>query len=64
MLFYYIFRTGQRSTMGLVKDGYNSCMRYVLNNFYDGFRQVRPLKDFSETIFSLYKIGRYRSFPW
>ncbi|CAF1109646.1 unnamed protein product [Adineta steineri] len=32
-------RTGQRSTMGLVRDGYNSCMRYVLNNFFDGFRQ-------------------------
>ncbi|CAF3807740.1 unnamed protein product [Rotaria magnacalcarata] len=32
-------RTGQRSAMGLVKDGYNSCVRYVLNNFYDGFRQ-------------------------
>jgi hypothetical protein len=27
--------------MGLFKDGYNSCMRYVLNNFFDGFRQVR-----------------------
>ncbi len=35
-----IFRTGERSTMGLLKDGYNSFMRYVLNNFYDGFRQV------------------------
>ncbi|CAF0811378.1 unnamed protein product [Adineta steineri] len=32
-------RTGQRSTMGLLKDGYNSLMRYVFNNFYDGFRQ-------------------------
>ncbi|CAF0823074.1 unnamed protein product [Rotaria sp. Silwood1] len=32
-------RTGQRSAMGLFKDGYNSCMRYVLNNFFDGFRQ-------------------------
>ncbi|CAF3063626.1 unnamed protein product [Rotaria socialis] len=32
-------RTGQRSAMGLLKDGYNSCVRYVLNNFYDGFRQ-------------------------
>ncbi|CAF1245042.1 unnamed protein product, partial [Didymodactylos carnosus] len=32
-------RTGQRSTMGMMKDGWNSCMRYVLNNFYDGFRQ-------------------------
>ncbi len=27
--------------MGLLKDGYNSCMRYILNNFFDGFRQVR-----------------------
>jgi len=25
--------------MGLLKDGYNSLMRYVLNNFFDGFRQ-------------------------
>ncbi|CAF0979511.1 unnamed protein product [Rotaria sp. Silwood1] len=32
-------RTGQRSMMGLVQDGYNSCMRYILNNFFDGFRQ-------------------------
>jgi len=27
--------------MGLFKDGYNSLMRYVLNNFFDGFRQVK-----------------------
>ncbi len=27
--------------MGLLQDGYNSGMRYILNNFYDGFRQVR-----------------------
>jgi hypothetical protein len=40
-LLYYFSRTGQRSIMGLLKDGYNSCMRYVLNNFFDGFRQVR-----------------------
>ncbi|CAF3328579.1 unnamed protein product [Rotaria socialis] len=32
-------RTGKRSTMGLLQDGYNSLMRYVFNNFYDGFRQ-------------------------
>ncbi|CAF1196498.1 unnamed protein product [Rotaria sordida] len=32
-------RTGQRSTMGLFQDGYNSLMRYVLNNLFDGFRQ-------------------------
>ena len=42
-LFISMNRTGQRSTMGLFKDGYNSCMRYVLNNFFDGFRQVRYL---------------------
>jgi hypothetical protein len=44
--FSLIIRTGQRSTMGLLKDGYNSCMRYVLNNFFDGFRQVRKKKFF------------------
>jgi len=32
--------------MGLLKDGYNSFMRYVLNNFFDGFRQVRKKKFF------------------
>lgn len=37
----FCFRTGKRSTMGLVRDGYNSAARYVLNNFYDGFRQVK-----------------------
>ena len=38
---WFCCRTGQRSAMGLLKDGYNSCMRYVLNNFFDGFRQVK-----------------------
>jgi len=32
-------RTGKRNKYGLLKDGYNSAIRYVLNNFYDGFRQ-------------------------
>jgi len=32
-------RTGQRSTRGLLQDGYNSALRYILNNFYDGHRQ-------------------------
>ncbi len=27
--------------MGLLRDGYNSLMRYFYNNFSDGFRQVR-----------------------
>ena len=26
--------------MGLVKDGYNSAVRYYYNNFSDGYRQV------------------------
>ena len=33
-------RTGKRTTMGLLQDGYNSAIRYFMNNFYDGFRQV------------------------
>ncbi|ELT87336.1 hypothetical protein CAPTEDRAFT_220075 [Capitella teleta] len=32
-------RTGRRTKIGLVRDGVNSLVRYVLNNFYDGFRQ-------------------------
>ncbi|CAD5119598.1 DgyrCDS8199 [Dimorphilus gyrociliatus] len=32
-------RTGKRTKMGLMKDGVNSAIRYVKNNFYDGFRQ-------------------------
>ncbi|KAK4688764.1 phosphatidylinositol 4-phosphatase, partial [Tremellales sp. Uapishka_1] len=32
-------RTGKRSKQGLLQDGYNSVMRYVKNNFFDGDRQ-------------------------
>lgn len=32
-------RTGKRSFMGLLKDGYNSMIRYYKNNFSDGCRQ-------------------------
>ena len=32
-------RTGKRGFPGLLRDGYNSCIRYVYNNFNDGFRQ-------------------------
>ena len=34
-------RTGKRTTLGLLKDGYNSLVRYFYNNFSDGFRQVK-----------------------
>ncbi|XP_076813985.1 phosphatidylinositol-3-phosphatase SAC1-like [Clavelina lepadiformis] len=32
-------RTGKRTKLGLLKDGYNSAVRYYMNNFTDGFRQ-------------------------
>ncbi|XP_077283352.1 phosphatidylinositol-3-phosphatase SAC1 [Arctopsyche grandis] len=32
-------RTGKRTKLGLLKDGYNSMCRYYKNNFSDGFRQ-------------------------
>lgn len=34
-----LFRTGKRSTEGLIQDGLNSCIRYIKNNFLDGPRQ-------------------------
>ncbi|VDM16241.1 unnamed protein product [Hydatigera taeniaeformis] len=32
-------RTGKRTFKGMLTDGYNSLVRYFLNNFADGFRQ-------------------------
>lgn len=32
-------RTGKRTYMGALQDGYNSGVRYLKNNFLDGFRQ-------------------------
>ena len=32
-------RTGKRTKLGAMKDGYNSMVRYVKNNFFDGMRQ-------------------------
>lgn len=37
-------RTGKRSQMGLLEDGYKSVMRYLKNNFFDGARQVRSTR--------------------
>lgn len=34
-------RTGKRTIVGAMQDGYNSGMRYFKNNFIDGYRQVR-----------------------
>ena len=33
-------RTGKRTRLGLLEDGYKSIMRYLKNNFFDGARQV------------------------
>ena len=36
----FVFRSGKRTFYGLIKDGYNSAIRYYYNNFSDGYRQV------------------------
>lgn len=36
----YLTRTGKRTQLGLIMDGWNSLIRYYKNNFSDGFRQV------------------------
>lgn len=33
-------RTGKRTRKGMFEDGWNSAMRYLKNNFFDGARQV------------------------
>ena len=33
-------RTGKRTRKGLLEDGWNSVVRYLKNNFFDGARQV------------------------
>jgi hypothetical protein len=33
-------RTGQRTVYGAMRDGVNSLYRYLINNFYDGSKQV------------------------
>jgi len=32
-------RTGKRTILGVLRDGYNSAVRYFKNNFFDGYRQ-------------------------
>lgn len=34
------WRFGQRTIQGILKDGYNALLRYYLNNFVDGTKQV------------------------
>jgi hypothetical protein len=37
-------RTNKRTQKGVMEDGYKSVTRYLKNNFFDGTRQVTPLK--------------------
>lgn len=37
------YRTGKRTLLGALKDGFNSAIRYYYNNFQDGYRQVSTL---------------------
>jgi hypothetical protein len=37
-------RTNKRTQKGVMEDGYKSFTRYMKNNFFDGARQVDPLK--------------------
>ena len=54
-------RTGKRTQLGLIMDGWNSLIRYYKNNFSDGFRQVSLFSDanlwlFGGCIFVLFPI--------
>lgn len=50
-------RTGKRTKMGLLEDGYKSVMRYLKNNFFDGARQVRPAWSLQSPSHSLPRIA-------
>lgn len=39
-----VVRTGKRTRVGLLMDGWNSMIRYYKNNFSDGFRQVQSVE--------------------
>lgn len=45
--FGWILRCGQRTVQGILKDGWNALMRYYLNNFCDGTKQVEYVMSLS-----------------
>lgn len=60
----YLTRTGKRTQLGLIMDGWNSLIRYYKNNFSDGFRQVSLFSDanlwlFGGCIFVLFPIPNW-----
>ncbi|TYZ58368.1 hypothetical protein PybrP1_004962 [[Pythium] brassicae (nom. inval.)] len=52
-------RTGKRTNKGAAMDGVNSCIRYVTNNFMDGYRQ-----DVVDLLLGRYVVSRSKSSPF
>ncbi|CAH0493032.1 unnamed protein product [Peronospora farinosa] len=52
-------RTGKRTKKGALMDGYNSCLRYIINNFRDGYRQ-----DVLDLLLGRYSTSRSRMSPF
>ncbi|EQC26012.1 hypothetical protein SDRG_16159 [Saprolegnia diclina VS20] len=52
-------RTGKRTKKGVVQDIYNSCLRYILNNFADGSRQ-----DTIDLLLQRYVPSRHKNSPF
>ncbi|CAH0478635.1 unnamed protein product [Peronospora belbahrii] len=52
-------RTGKRTKKGALIDSYNSCMRYIKNNFMDGYRQ-----DVLDLLLGRYSVSRSKLSPF
>ncbi|TDH72095.1 hypothetical protein CCR75_001255 [Bremia lactucae] len=52
-------RTGKRTKKGALMDGYNSCLRYIINNFMDGHRQ-----DVLDLLLGRFTISRSKPSPF
>ncbi|KAF1329386.1 Phosphatidylinositide phosphatase sac1-like protein, partial [Globisporangium splendens] len=52
-------RTGKRTKRGALMDGYNSCIRYIMNNFMDGYRQ-----DVIDLLLGKFTVSRSKSSPF
>ncbi|CEG46441.1 phosphatidylinositide phosphatase sac1 [Plasmopara halstedii] len=52
-------RTGIRTKKGAFLDGYNSCVRYIRNNFFDGYRQ-----DVLDLLLGRYTVSRSKPSPF
>ncbi|TMW61951.1 hypothetical protein Poli38472_009444 [Pythium oligandrum] len=52
-------RTGKRTKKGALVDGYNSCVRYIMNNFLDGHRQ-----DVVDLLLGRHVVSRSKASPF